>query len=148
MKFFVLLSLFFTISFSSSFSSARTVLPPHLNREYQKPVKRAALTWDDLELYTVYTLATDITYTDSRGQNVVFKAGSPFRYNDRIPLPEIRSIYFEFIHQNCPTPKLKLDVFIFENLGVTVEPDCVLGLYLEASDYYTPSLFGSQLRRH
>tara|TARA_B110001454_G_C12723292_1_gene436310 strand:+ start:19922 stop:20356 length:435 start_codon:yes stop_codon:yes gene_type:complete len=143
MKFFFLLSLLFTVSFSS----ARTVLPPHLNHEYQNPVKRNAIHWDDLELYSVYTLATDITYSDSRGRSVVFKAGSPFRYKDRIPLPEIRAIYFEFIHQKCPTPKLKIDIFIFENLGVTVEPECVLGLYIEASDYYTSSIFGSQLRR-
>lgn len=131
----------------ANISLARTVLPPHLNREYQRPPQRSATRWNDLELYSVYTLITPITYTDTKGRSVVFPAGSSFRYIQIIPLPQIRSIYFEFVHQNCPTPKLKLDVFIFENLGVTVELDCVLGLYLEASDYYTPSLFGSSPRR-
>lgn len=142
MKFFIVIILFFTASFSYS----RTVLPPHLNRDYQKPVKRNTITWDDLELYSVYNLATDILYTESR--DVLFPAGSPFRFNQMIPLPQMRLIYFEFIHQNCPTPKLKLDVFIFENLGITLEPECVMGIYLEASDYYTTSLFRPQLRRH
>lgn len=143
MRFFILVTLLFTAGISYS----RTVLPPHLNRDYQYPVKRNTLTWDELELYTVYTLATNITYTDTRGRTILFPAGSPFRFNQLIPLPQIRSIYFEFIHQNCPVPKLKLDVFIFENVGITLEPDCVMGVYLESRDYYTTSLFGPALRR-
>ncbi|GEM_PF-1431350 len=142
LKFLILITLFL----SASFSHSRTVLPPHLNREYQYPVKRNTLTWDDLELYNVYSLATNITYTDARGGVILFPAGSPFRFNQLIPLPQIRSIYFEFIHQKCPTPKLKLDVFIFENLGITLDPECVMGVYLEARDYYTTSLFGPLLR--
>jgi hypothetical protein len=141
---FLILIIFF---FSAPFSYSRTVLPPHFNREYQQPVKRDTLTWDDLELYNVYNLATNINYTDSRGRTILFPAESPFRFNQLIPLPQIRSIYFEFIHQKCPTPKLKLDIFIFENLGITLEPDCIMGVYLEARDYYTTSLFRPPLRR-
>ena len=146
MRFHLKFLILFTIFFAAIFSHSRTVLPPHLNRDYQYPVKRNTITWDDLELYDVYKLATNITYTDTRGRTVLFAAGSPFRFNQLIPLPQMRLIYFEFIHQHCPTPKLKLDVFIFENLGITLEPDCVMGVYLEASDYYTTSLFASALR--
>ena len=125
-----------------------TLLVPQLigqkdwNNKLSNNKYRVALEWSELELYQVYRLNEDLIYSDKRfGRNyVLFKTDESFRLNNILPLPQIRTIYFELIQQNCSNPNLKLDVFIFKIFALTLEPSCVLGVYVESKDYYKPSL--------
>ncbi|MCK6599197.1 MAG: hypothetical protein L6Q37_12600 [Bdellovibrionaceae bacterium] len=110
--------------------------------KFLKNKHRVALEWSDIELYQVYRLSEDLIYSDKRFNRnfVLYRTDEPFRLNNILPLPQIRTIYFELIQQNCVNPNLKLDVFIFKNFALTVEPSCVLGVYVESKDYYKPSL--------
>lgn len=141
-------SLFFMLLWES-LSFAKAVLPPHLNPGYRSPryVSRASLEWSELELSSVYKTSADVYYNDSRGSFLLYPKASQFRLNQIIPIPQISTIYFELINQNCTNPNLKLDVFIYENVGLTVEPGCVLGVYVEARDYYYPSFFEGARRK-
>lgn len=143
-------SLFFILLWES-FAFARASLPPHLNPGYRQPryISRASLEWSELELSSVYKTTADIYYNDSRGSFLLYPKASAFRLNQIIPIPQISTIYFELINQNCTNPNLKLDIFLYENVVLTVEPSCVLGVYVEAKDYYYPSFFeGSRRKRN
>lgn len=144
-------SLFFFLIIES-LSFARVNLPPHLIPGYRQQPRyttRASLEWSELELSSVYKTTADVYYTDARGSFLLYPKASAFRLNQIIPIPQISTIYFELIQQNCTNPNLKLDVFIYENVGLTVEPSCVLGVYVEARDYYYPSFFeGARRKRH
>ncbi|MBL7542408.1 MAG: hypothetical protein JNL11_01260 [Bdellovibrionaceae bacterium] len=125
-------------------------LPPSRNPEYRssKYFPRTGLEWSDLEVSSVYKLTTPIYYTDTaKRRYLIFPAQSPFRFNQLLPLPQIRSFYYEFIHQSCPYPNLKLDIFIFENVVLTIDPGCIMGLYLESRDYYSPSFWSGNKKR-
>lgn len=138
-----LIFLFVQILLLTSLAQAKAKVPPHLNPGYTLPhksINKLNLEWSELEQYTVYSSAADIIYTDdSRLRYLVYPKGSQFRLNQIIPIPQISTIYFELIHQNCTMPSLKLDLFLFENVVLIVEPGCVLGVYVEAKDYYYPS---------
>lgn len=139
----------FFVLFVETFSFARAVLPPHKNPGYRQPryITRTSLEWSEIELYSVYKTTADIYYNDSRANYLLYPRESQFRLNQIIPIPQISTIYFELINQNCTTPNLKLDVFLYENVVLTVEPGCVLGVYVEAKDYYYPSFLTGLARR-
>lgn len=154
MTHFLSLLILVALTIQGTLATAAT-LPPSRNPEYRPGsyFPRTGLEWSELELNSVYSLTEPIYYTDSRRNNyLLYPANSPFRFNQLIPIPQIRTIYYEFIHQNCPYPNLKLDVFIFKNVAITVEPGCITGIYLETRDYYSPSFWklisaGQQRRR-
>lgn len=135
----------------TSLVQAKAKLPPHLNPGYALPhksINNVDLEWSELELYSVYSSTSDIIYTDdSKLRYLLFPKGSPFRLNQIIPIPQISTIYFELIHQNCTMPALNLDLFLFKNVVLIVEPGCVLGVYVEAKDYYYPSFLGPLKRK-
>lgn len=128
---------------------AKAILPPHLNPGYRTPryASRSAIEWSELELSSIYKTTADIYYNDSRGSFLIYPKNSLFRLNQIIPIPQISTIYFELINQNCTNPNLKLDVFLYENVVLTVEPSCVLGVYVEAKDYYYSSFFEGARRK-
>ena len=130
---------------------AKAKLPPRVNPGYTLPhksINNVDLEWSELELYSVYSSTSDIIYTDdSKLRYLLFPKGSQFRLNQIIPIPQISTIYFELIHQNCTMPSLNLDLFLFKNVVLIVEPGCVLGVYVEAKDYYYPSFLGPLKRK-
>ncbi|MCB0368069.1 MAG: hypothetical protein KDD45_01190 [Bdellovibrionales bacterium] len=108
-----------------------------LSQNYSK----SNLDWSDLELNQNYKSASDIIYTEKNknARYILFSKGTIFQLTDIIPLPSISTIYFELTPKYCTIPNLKLDVFLYSNVVLILEPGCVLGVYVEAKDYYYPS---------
>ncbi len=107
----------------------------------------AQLNWSDIESNHKYVLNTDIKIDE----NLTLKKGDVFLY-DELLSGDVPVLYLTFKNLMCTDPSYKSDEIILVNpspddhtsdrsVGVVVDSDCVVGIYIEPKDYYYPSLF-------
>ncbi|MGZ3691752.1 MAG: hypothetical protein ACXVAX_09620 [Pseudobdellovibrio sp.] len=107
----------------------------------------AQLNWSDVEAGHKYILTTDIKINET----ITLKKGDAFEYQDLLS-GEVPVLYLTFKNLQCTDPSLKTDDTVLVNpapedhstdrsVGVLLDSDCVVGIYVEPKDYYYPSLF-------
>ena len=150
-----LFRIFLTLLFCSlsQYTYAKGSSPFYINDKQMKPIvaskyNRTSFDWSDLEVGGTYATNTDIIFTDKIRRYLLYPKNSLFTLTDIIPLTQISTIYFEFTKQSCANPQLKLDVFLFNNFILSVDPNCRFGVYVEAKNYYGPTLLSPLQRRY
>lgn len=105
----------------------------------------ASLNWDDLEVGPKYHLAFDLTFDNG----AELKIDTPLILQEAISF-QAPIIYFAFKNIACKDPKLTADLILFnpepddhihdKSVGVQLEEDCIVGVYIEPRFYYNKSL--------
>lgn len=104
------------------------------------------LDWSDIELNEDYYLSQSIKFPGI----VEFKKDDKFEVLD-IFTGDSNIIYYQMHLINCKEPDLQAEMILINpspedrshdhSVGVELEEGCNLGIWIEASDYYSPSLF-------
>lgn len=105
----------------------------------------AQLNWDDLEVGPKYHLAFDLTFDNG----VELKADTPLILQEAISF-QAPVIYFAFKNIACTDTNLTADMILFnpepddhvhdKSVGVELDKDCTVGVYIEPRFYYNKSL--------
>ena len=104
------------------------------------------LQWNDLEPANKYILTSDIQISEgvklSKGDAFTFEDS----YSDEAPV-----IYFVFKNLMCTDSSLKSEMVLFnpepedqahdKSIGVELEENCLVGIYVEPQFYYNKSVF-------
>ena len=110
-----------------------------------------SLPWNDLESAKKYILNSDIAITES----IKLSKGDAFSLED-VSSGEIPVIYFEMKNLMCTDNSLKSEVVLFnpepddhahdKSIGVELEENCMLGIYVEPQFYYDISVFSESVQ--
>lgn len=109
--------------------------------------------WSDLEVEKKYISGQDFRLTADVG----WQAGDSFHLKSVYGLGVGSLIVFEFDALICTTPDLKTDVELVtpptipgdhrdRRVIVELDYDCLVRFYVEAADYYSPSIFKNALQ--
>lgn len=100
-----------------------------------------ALEWYDFEIEKSYVLKSDIFFEK---EEINLKKGNHFKLFEIISLPMQVSI-FQFEVGNCSAPDISTEMIIVDSfdsrVGVQLQVNCILEIYVELKDYFTESLF-------
>ena len=105
----------------------------------------AQINWDELEVGPKYHLAFDLNFDNG----ATLKVDTPLVLQEVISL-QAPVIYFSFRNIACTDPTLTAELILFnpepddkvydKSVGVQLEKDCVVGVYVETRFYYNKSL--------
>lgn len=106
---------------------------------------QAGLNWDDLEVGPKYHLAFDLKFDNGAELNV----DTPLILQEAISF-QAPVIYFAFKNIACKDPNLTAEMILFnpepddhahdKSVGIELEKDCIVGVYIEPRFYYNKSL--------
>jgi hypothetical protein len=106
---------------------------------------QAQLNWDDLEVGPKYHLAFDLQFDNG----VQLKTDTPLVLLEAISF-QAPVIYFAFKNLSCTDPNLAAEMILFnpepddhvhdKSVGVELDKDCIVGVYIEPRFYYNKSL--------
>lgn len=106
---------------------------------------QAGLNWDDLEVGPKYHLAFDLKFDNG----LELKTDTPLILKEAISF-QAPVIYFAFQNLACKDPNLTAEMILFnpepedhvhdKSVGVELDKDCVVGVYIEPRFYYNKSL--------
>jgi hypothetical protein len=106
---------------------------------------QAGLNWDDLEVGPKYHLAFDLKFDNG----VELLTDSPLVLQEAISF-QAPVMYFAFKMLDCRNPNLTADMILFnpepddqthdKSVGVELDRDCIVGVYIEPRFYYNKSL--------
>lgn len=108
--------------------------------------KAEVLTWNDLDFDQHLQLLQKITFENA----VELPRGANFALINREPLsaPGVSLVLFTFKASVCNMPAQEAELTIVEiatrpdySVGVELQRDCALIVYVEAKDYYSSSFF-------
>lgn len=111
-------------------------------------ISNEALEWPDLEMNHEYELNQMISFPDL----IDFKSGEKFEMVDIIA-GDIPAVYFQFQQVDCKKPELQAEMIIINpnpedhstdrSIAVELEKNCLVGIWVELKDLYSPSVFSS-----
>lgn len=112
-----------------------------------------AVDWTDLEVDHSYkiTQSFQLTQLERSGAMLDVTQGQQVTLKDIVPLalPGFPMVLFIFDYQSCPGPAMRTDQEIIPvqgtspmvEVGVELEKNCELNVYLESKDAFSTSLF-------
>jgi hypothetical protein len=99
----------------------------------------SSIIWSDLEIDKEYLVLSDIQLPA-----LSIPKDSVFKLNDMYGLSGVSVVYYDFTWRNCPDPSADSDLEIFEEVGIDIDPECKVNLFLETKDLMINSFLANK----
>lgn len=100
------------------------------------PLMAHSLQWSDMEAEHKYLLNEDIAINDS----IKLSKGDALLLED-VMSGEVPVIFYTFKNHMCSDPSQTAEMVIYKGMGVELQSDCKVEIYVEPTDYYSESFF-------
>ena len=138
--FFMKMNLLFLIISTFFISYFADATPFNTNTTQESINAPNPLHWDELSKNKNYQLQNYLPL----GARASLPAGTPMKLIDTYALSPVQVMFFQFQLNSCPSGQAsqKTEIMIInQKIGVEREPNCLLNIYVELKDFYTPSIF-------